>query len=245
MDTRVGKTDSTGTYSYERDGVDVTDPVLNDAVAEYTPGISENRSGTSAFYHADRLGSTTKISNSSASVTDARQFAAFGMLVSSTGTNPTPFGFVGQEGYQSDPDTGLMLLGHRYYDPSTGKFLTRDILKSGDNWYSYCDNNPLARKDPSGNNWGGFLGGLLGAAIGVGLCVAGGGVPIIVIAVVGAEFGAAGGGLGSVLGGGNVNEVQTDAAQGAVGGFCEGLFVPEKVAALLKLLEGDGVEMPR
>jgi RHS repeat-associated protein len=150
IDTRVGKSDSTGTYSYERDGVGVTAPVLNDTAAEYTPGVSESRSGTSAFYHADRLGSTTKISNSSASVTDTRQFDAFGMLVSSTGTNPTPFGFVGNEGYQSDPDSGLMLLGHRYCDSSTGRFLTRDPVEDGRNWYDYCDNGPQKYIDANG-----------------------------------------------------------------------------------------------
>ena len=53
-------------------------------------------------------------------------------------------------GYQSDPDTGLKLLGHRYYDSDTGRFLTRDPIKDGRNWYSYCENNPIQRVDPKG-----------------------------------------------------------------------------------------------
>jgi RHS repeat-associated protein len=51
-------------------------------------------------------------------------------------------GSSGGAGYQED-ETGLQLLGHRYYDPSTGRFLTRDPIKDGRNWYSYCDNNPV------------------------------------------------------------------------------------------------------
>lgn len=43
-----------------------------------------------------------------------------------------------------------MLLGHRYMDPSTGRFLTRDPVKDGRNWYGYCANNPLACADPDG-----------------------------------------------------------------------------------------------
>ena len=43
-----------------------------------------------------------------------------------------------------------MLLGHRYYDPNAGRFLTRDPEKDGRNWYVYCDNNPLKNIDPSG-----------------------------------------------------------------------------------------------
>jgi hypothetical protein len=30
-----------------------------------------------------------------------------------------------------------LLLGHRYYDPSVGRFLTRDRVKDGRNWYVY------------------------------------------------------------------------------------------------------------
>ena len=43
----------------------------------------------------------------------------------------------GNFGYQQDADSGLKLLGHRYYDPSTGRFLTRDPIKDGRNWYAY------------------------------------------------------------------------------------------------------------
>jgi YD repeat-containing protein len=40
LDTRVGKVDSSGTATYKRDGADVTDPVLSDGSALYTPGVS-------------------------------------------------------------------------------------------------------------------------------------------------------------------------------------------------------------
>ena len=55
----------------------------------------------------------------------SRQYDAFGNVASSTGTWTGPFGYAGGFGYQEDA-TGLKLLGHRYYDSSTGRFLTRD-----------------------------------------------------------------------------------------------------------------------
>jgi RHS repeat-associated protein len=70
-------------------------------------------------------------------------------LTGSTGSSPTPLGFAGGWGYQQD-STGLQLLGHRYYDPSTGRFLTRDPIKDGRNWYGYCGNEPLGVVDPLG-----------------------------------------------------------------------------------------------
>lgn len=89
--------------------------------------------------------------NSSQSLTVTQQYDAFGLLVSSTGTQTGPFGFVGGSGYQTDA-SGLMLLGHRYYDPSTGRFLTRDPAKDGRNWYGYTANQPTRKTDAAGQN---------------------------------------------------------------------------------------------
>ena len=110
------------------DGSEVASPVLADSAATYTPGISERRGGTTKFYHGDNLGSTRGITNTSQTATDGILYDAFGRVVSRTGTTPTPFGFVGREQYQTHADSGLLLLGHRYYDPYTGRFITQDPI---------------------------------------------------------------------------------------------------------------------
>ena len=51
---------------------------------------------------------------------------------------------------QEDAESGLKLMGHRYYDPGSGRFITRDPIGSGTNWYRYADNNPLKNVDPDG-----------------------------------------------------------------------------------------------
>ncbi|MBV6501977.1 MAG: hypothetical protein AKCLJLPJ_00018 [Fimbriimonadales bacterium] len=119
LGARVSKTDSTGSYTYRRNGSSVTSPVLSDGSAVYTPGISERRSGVSKFYHSD-LKNGVQQTDSSQTFAAVRAYDAFGMPVSSSGAWAGPFGYGGKFGYQSDPDSGLMLLGHRYYDPSTG-----------------------------------------------------------------------------------------------------------------------------
>ena len=98
-----------------------------------------------------RLGRTNALeTNSSQAVTATKTYDAFGMPVGSTGSSASPFGFAGQHGYQEDADSGLKLLGHRYYDASTGRFLTRDPVQDGRNWYGYCENNPLKWVDAEG-----------------------------------------------------------------------------------------------
>jgi RHS repeat-associated protein len=147
-DLRMQKVDSAGTANYVCDGTTPASAVLKDGSAVYTPGLSERRGTTSKFYHGDALGSTRGITNSSQSVTDSVLCDGFGMVVSRTG--PTPFGFVASGQYQTDNDSGLMLLGHRYYDASVGRFISSDPAKAGNNWYAYCHNNPLKTTDLEG-----------------------------------------------------------------------------------------------
>ncbi|MBS1711444.1 MAG: hypothetical protein JSS71_06950 [Armatimonadetes bacterium] len=49
--------------------------------------------------------------------------------------------------------TSRIRLGHRYYDSSTGRFLTRDPAKDGRHWYGYCAGNPVGKVDFNGNRW--------------------------------------------------------------------------------------------
>lgn len=68
-----------------------------------------------------------------------------------------------------DADSGLKLLGHRYYDSSTGRFLTRDPIKDGRNWYSYCENSPVASIDPLGLL--ALVGAALNTPVGLAVCI--------------------------------------------------------------------------
>ena len=150
LDARVGKADSGGTKTFRRDGAGVTDDVLSDGAAAYTPGVSQRRSGATTYELQDRMGSSVRQTDASRSSTGARAYDAYGVQIGTDRTPVGPFGFAGAHGYQGDGDSGLKLLGHRYYDPSTGRFLTRDPIKDGRNWYAYCGGNPLEGVDPSG-----------------------------------------------------------------------------------------------
>jgi RHS repeat-associated protein len=139
------------TYVLSDDAIDSN--MLSDGSASYVQGnglISESRSGTSKFYHDDVHGTTRAMTNISGTTTDSLETDAFGMKVSGSGTTPTPFGFIGKSGYQQDSETGLMRVGHRMYDSSTGRFLSRDPIQDGYNWYIYCENDPVNFDDPEG-----------------------------------------------------------------------------------------------
>jgi RHS repeat-associated protein len=95
-----------------------------------------------------------------------------GSLLWQQGTAPAPWGFAGE--FQ-DP-TGLLYLRARWYDPTIGRFLTRDPLPglpsvpASLNPYVYALNNPVLYTDPSGEF---IVPLLLAAAIGGGFAAYG------------------------------------------------------------------------
>jgi RHS repeat-associated protein len=155
---RVSKSDSSGTTSYKRAGAYVTDSLLKSTVSstttDYTPGVSSRVGSDSAFLHSGIKNADTQ-TDDGGDVSAMRRYDAFGNPMAAWGGWHGPFGYGGPYGgpygYQTDNDHGLMLLGHRYYEADTGRFLTRDPIKDGRNWYGYCGNSPLAFSDPDGS----------------------------------------------------------------------------------------------
>jgi len=134
--------------------VGVTAPVVShvtgSTTTEVTPGIGQKVGSTKTYNH-NGLKSVEAQSQSASALSSTRVYDAWGAVVSSTGTHAGRFGHGGAYGYQSDSND-LQLLGHRFYDPNMGRFLTRDAIKDGRNWYAYGENNPLKHTDPTGLN---------------------------------------------------------------------------------------------
>lgn len=108
--------------------------------------IAEEKSGVIKFYHKDHLGSTRVVTNASGAKIANYKFAPYGEKEVAS-DNGTEYGFTDKAG---DDSTGLDYFGYRFYDPEVGRFINQDLIKSGNNWFSYCNNNPLRYIDPTG-----------------------------------------------------------------------------------------------
>lgn len=113
--------------------------------------VSRRAGGSSVFYTFDPQGSVSERLDGTAAVLTSHVWDAHG-IGQSTGVTTDPFGYKGQGGYYHDSETGFLLLTHRYYDPSSGRFLNRDPIgyQGGVNVYAYVNNSPITRADPSG-----------------------------------------------------------------------------------------------
>ena len=155
---RIQKSSSSGATNYFYDGVDSTQEVDASGVllARYTKGdsidepLAELRTGTVSYYDQDGLGSVTSLSTLSAGLANTYLYDTFGNLTASTGSFGNPFQYTGRD---FDSETGLRYYRARYYDSSTGRFISEDPVHfngGGVNFYRYVNNNPTTFTDSSG-----------------------------------------------------------------------------------------------
>mgnify|MGYP001810303427 CR=1 FL=1 len=135
---------------YRREGAGNTTNLIGYGSSSITPSVSVRSSGTTSYLHSE-MKSLDSVTGSSQSIIATQRYDAFGNFISGTGVWPTILGYGGAFGYQSDT-SGLKQLGYRTYDPSTGRFLTRDPIKDGRNWFAYgaWEASPTTTADPTG-----------------------------------------------------------------------------------------------
>jgi RHS repeat-associated protein len=101
------------------------------------------------------MGSVRQLTNSAGATTDTYEYDAFGNELNKTGTTPNNYLYRGEEW---DPDLGLYYLRARYYNPLTGRFLSRDPEEGKIGYpktlhkYSFAAGDPVNGSDPTGKD---------------------------------------------------------------------------------------------
>jgi len=104
------------------------------------------------FYTRDHLGSVRELVDTNGLVAARFAYDPYGRRTQLVGSTPGDFGFTGQF---TEITTGLGITQNRAYDPSQGRWLSRDPLAraevlQGPNLYAYVGNNPINFIDPRG-----------------------------------------------------------------------------------------------
>jgi RHS repeat-associated protein len=135
--------DGTDLYSY--------DPSGNPTAAKPVSGGTGNAVMTDQ--HGDITAAFSPTSTASG-LAGAATYSPWGTVTASSGTMPG----IGYQGDYTDPTTGLVHMGARWYNPATGAFTTNDTVGGtpipitlDGNPYAYADGNPITGTDPTGH----------------------------------------------------------------------------------------------
>lgn len=98
------------------------------------------------------LVATLSKSGTSFTLGDQRTYDVWGGVRSGASTGGPKGRYVANLGHVQDDESGLIYMRARYYEPSTGRFVSEDQKKEGSNWFVYASNNPNAFVDVTGNS---------------------------------------------------------------------------------------------
>ncbi len=123
-------------------------------------------------YHNDHLGTPRALTDQNKNIVWQSSYTPFGEATESIATVENNLRFSGQ---YFDEETGLHYNYFRYYDPTTGRYITSDRIGLGDgpNTYLYGQANPLKYTDPTGEAAQAVAGCVAGAWAGPAGCGAG------------------------------------------------------------------------
>ncbi len=150
---RLSHTVNGTTTAYTWDAASKLPVVIQDGTYSYVYGLDlismTDGSGTQHYLSYDGLGSVSDLTDGTGAVTDTFVYDAFGAVTARTGTTATAWKFTGEQADDGSGDTGYYFLRARYYDPTTGRFISRDPVGFAQR-YAYAQGNPALLTDPTG-----------------------------------------------------------------------------------------------
>ena len=179
---RTKKTVNGITTTFQLDGSKIVSENRNGTVQSYF--YDENGSvlgitygGENYYFRKNFRNDVLAILNASGEVVVEYSYDPWGNILAVTGSlastlgSDSPFRY---RGYYYDTESCFYYLNSRYYDAKVCRFVNADDASTltatptgltDKNLYSYCDNNPVMRKDDGGEFWHILVGAVVGAIV--------------------------------------------------------------------------------
>ena len=139
---------------YVSNDYEVVDGVAHKYIFAGNLRVAMIKGADTLYFHKDHLNSSTVMTRQDGAVYESTQYLPYGGQRGANDITETDYKFTDQE---LDRSTGLYNYDARLYDPVIGRFVSADSVvpkwydPSNLNRYSYCLNNPLKYRDPSGH----------------------------------------------------------------------------------------------
>ena len=179
---RTKKTVNGVTTTFQLDGSKIVSENRNGTVQSYF--YDENGSvlgitygGENYYFRKNFRGDVLAILNASGEVVVEYSYDPWGNILAVTGSLASTLGADNPfryRGYYYDTESCFYYLNSRYYDAKVCRFVNADDASTltatptgltDKNLYSYCDNNPVMRKDDGGEFWHILVGAVVGAIV--------------------------------------------------------------------------------
>lgn len=111
------------------------------------------QTSTKHYYYTDPQGTVLAKADAQGNIVERYEYTPYGVPVPSVGAAPAGMGYTG---HVNDPETGLVYMQARYYDPVVGRFLSIDPVTPAENpaeafnRYWYANDNPYKYMDSDG-----------------------------------------------------------------------------------------------
>ncbi len=156
---RVSKSVNTNTTYYLYQGIQVIAEcdAQGNIIDEFIYGhnkvgrVTDNKI---TYHYEDVIASVNIVADSKGNITQENENDPFGNVIYKEGSDKNDYTFAGKE----KDESGLFYFVARYYDPTTGRFISKDAMRGfveypiSQNAYIYVANNPLRYIDPTGNS---------------------------------------------------------------------------------------------
>ena len=129
-------------------GTDIAVDITGGNVVNYIHGRRGVVKSDYGWYVFNAHGDVVQLTNGFGTVTKFYDYDPYGnQLTGLDSFDNNPYRYNGQ---YYDTESGYVYLRARYYDTSTGRFISEDPAFDGYNWYNYAAGNPIMYHDPSG-----------------------------------------------------------------------------------------------
>jgi len=166
---RTYKTNSSGSTSYRYDGqmgMEDIDYSPNGAVlkvTDYGVGargidaiyVAQNGTSTASYPIYDAHGnmiSTLSRQGTGYGTAAIRTVDAWGQIRVGAQTGDPKSRYCANLGHKQDDESGLIYMRARYYEATSGRFISQDSKQEGSNWFAYCNCDPLNNVDRTGKS---------------------------------------------------------------------------------------------